>query len=105
MLFRSADTLNGGAGADTLTGGGGNDVFSFNAGQADGDAITDFFGNGALAGDALRFIGYGTAALGATFTQVGASNDWQIHSGIASLTETIHLTNGASVHPSDVTFL
>ena len=76
------NTLNGGAGADVLTGGAGNDTFVFNAGQANGDTIIDFAGNGAGAGDTLSFVGFGTAGDGATFTQIDATNQWTIHSGL-----------------------
>ena len=55
------NTLNGGGGADVLIGGAGNDTFVFNAGQANGDTIIDFAGNGAGAGDTLSFVGFGTA--------------------------------------------
>ena len=41
------NTLNGGAGADLLMGDAGNDTFVFNIGQANGDTILDFDGNGA----------------------------------------------------------
>jgi hypothetical protein len=64
------DVINGGAGADTLTGNAGNDVFAFSTraatknGFAAGDTttaniekITDFNGNGALAGDSFQFAG------------------------------------------------
>ena len=57
-----SDTLDGGAGVDSLTGGTGNDVFRFQAGQANGDTIADFHGNGPAAGDALVFQGYGAGA-------------------------------------------
>ena len=67
-----ANTLNGGAAADFLQGNAGNDTFAFNAGQANGDMVADFAGNGGAAGDSLQFVGYGTAAQGATFTQIGA---------------------------------
>ena len=40
----------------------GNDTFVFAAGQANGDTIFDFVGNGAGAGDTLSFVGFGTAA-------------------------------------------
>jgi Ca2+-binding RTX toxin-like protein len=36
-----------GGGTDVLTGNGGNDIFVFNVGQAGGDTIVDFAGNGA----------------------------------------------------------
>ena len=80
------NTLNGGAGADMLTGNAGNDTFVFNAGQANGDTIIDFAGNGAGAGDTLSFVGFGTAGDGATFTQIGATNQWTIHSGLDAQT-------------------
>ena len=60
------DTLDGQGAADVLTGNAGNDTFVFIIGQANGDAVVDFAGNGAGAGDSLQFVGYGT---GATFTQ------------------------------------
>jgi len=96
--------LDGGAGADSLTGNAGDDVFVFQAGQASGDAIVDFTGNGAAAGDSLQFLGFGTAAQGATFTQIGASNQWQIHSGLDAHNETITLSNSATVHANDFLF-
>ena len=105
-LFGNAgdNTLDGGAGADRLTGGAGNDTFVFNALQANGDTIVDFAGNGGAAGDSFTFAGFGTAAQGATFSQIGASNQWLIHSGIGGADETITLLNGASVDASDVLF-
>ena len=57
-----ANSLDGKAGADRLTGGEGNDSFFFRVGQADGDTITDFDGNGTAAGDVLVFQGYGAGA-------------------------------------------
>lgn len=56
------DTIRGGMGADKVTGGGGNDTFVFRKGEAKGDVITDFTGNGSAAGDVLRFEGFGTGA-------------------------------------------
>ena len=99
-----SDLLNGGAGHDTLTGGTGNDIFAFNSGQADGDTLADFTGNGSGVGDSLLFVGYGTAAQGATFTQIGATNQWQIHSGLGGPDEIITFLNGAPVDPSDFSF-
>ena len=58
----------------------------FNAGEANGDTIIDFAGNGASAGDTLSFVGFGTAGDGATFTQIGATNEWAIHSGLGAQT-------------------
>jgi hypothetical protein len=100
----AANVLNGLGGTDTLTGGGGFDFFEFTAGQAHGDIIVDFTGNGAAAGDAIRLVGFGTAAQGATFTQVNVTQ-WQIHSGLDGHNETITLSNGAAVHGSDFFFV
>jgi Ca2+-binding RTX toxin-like protein len=100
------NTLDGGAAADVLMGNAGNDTFVFHAGEAAGDIVGDFAGNGAAAGDSLQFVGFGTALQGATFSQVGVSNQWLIHSGLVGGTdETITLLNGASVDPTDVSFL
>jgi serralysin len=98
------NVLNGLGGADSLTGGGSGDTFVFAAGQAHGDSITDFIGNGAAAGDALRFMGFGTAAQGATLTQFNATQ-WLIHSGLDGHNEFITLANGAGVHSSDFFFV
>ena len=91
------DTLDGGAGADSLTGGNGNDIFQFQAGQANGDTITDFHGNGALAGDSMVFQGYGAGASAA------------VGSGIVTVTysggsEVIHLDT-AGLNASDFSFV
>jgi Ca2+-binding RTX toxin-like protein len=69
-----ADTLSGGAGADRLTGGSGNDVFVLRLDEAQSDRITDFAGNGAGAGDLIRFLGYGA---GASVTFVTGST-WRV---------------------------
>jgi len=87
-----------------MTGNGGNDTFVFAAGQANGDAISDFGGNGAATGDSLRFTGFGTAAQGATFAQTSAT-EWRIHSGLDGHNEVITLQNGASVDASDYIFI
>ena len=91
-------------GADALTGNAGNDTFVFHAGQANGDTVVDFAGNGGAVGDALSFVGFGTAAQGATFTQVGATNQWQIHSGLDAHNEFITFSNGAAIDPNDFLF-
>jgi Ca2+-binding RTX toxin-like protein len=101
-LFGNAgdNTLDGGAGADRLTGSTGNDTFVFHAGQGDGDIVVDFDGQGAGVGDSLSFVGYGAGS----FTQVGATNQWQITSAIDAHVETITFQNGASIHSSDFLF-
>jgi RTX calcium-binding nonapeptide repeat (4 copies) len=94
------NVLDGGAGADFLTGGGGNDAFVFQRGQANGDTIADFAGNGPLPGDILEFVGYGAG----TFTQIDATH-WQVNSEDGVTHETITFQNGAAVHSSEVLFL
>ena len=96
LVGNSGDNnLDGRGGQDFLTGNGGNDTFQFRAGESGGDLVADFAGNGAGAGDSFLFLGFGTAAQGATFTQIGATNQWQIHSGLDAHDEIITLQNGA----------
>jgi hypothetical protein len=76
----------------------------FQAGQASGDIVVDFDGNGAALGDSLMFVGFGTTGGGATFTQIGATNQWQIHSGLDAHNEIITFLNGATVQATDVLF-
>src|SRR5262245_41996308 len=92
--------LDGGGGADMLTGGAGNDVFLFNVGEAAGDTVVDFTGNGAAAGDVLLFIGYGP---GATFTNMDATH-WQVNYNSGASHEIIAFMNGAAIDQSDVLF-
>jgi Ca2+-binding RTX toxin-like protein len=102
------DTLNGAAGADVLEGGAANDTFMFALGQAIGDTLLDFNGNGANPGDQIQFTGYGTAAQGATFTQTVAqigTSQWTIHAFDNSVNDVITLSNGAAVDPTDFIFL
>ena len=82
------DVLDGGAGADQLFGGAGIDVFRFVRGEAQGDVVDDFTGNGNAAGDRIVFVGYGTAAAGASFTNVGGFS-WEIASADGLTTEVI----------------
>jgi Ca2+-binding RTX toxin-like protein len=105
-LYGTSDVnlLNGGGGTDFLTGGGGNDFFVFNAAEANGDIVADFAGNGGGAADFLLFVGFGTTAQGATFTQMGMSNQWQIHSGLDAHNEIITFSNGTAIHANDFMF-
>ena len=98
------DTLDGRGGVDTLIGGAGNDTFVFRAGQANGDIVTDFAGNGASAGDLFQFFGYGTAAAGATFVQIDATH-WQINSASGLIHDVLTISNAASIHPTDYLFI
>jgi Ca2+-binding RTX toxin-like protein len=94
------NALDGGANADVLMGDTGNDTFVFHVGEADGDTVVDFAGNGVAAGDSLQFVGYGA---GATFTQNDATH-WQIDYNGGASHEVITFSNGASIHASDVLF-
>lgn len=98
------DMLDGGAGADVLSGGAGNDTFAFVAGQAHRDTLTDFAGNGALAGDRLVFQGYGTAAQGASVTVINAGT-WSINSFDGATHDTLYVSNAATLHVSDYSFI
>jgi Ca2+-binding RTX toxin-like protein len=93
--------LDGGADADVLTGGAGNDTFVFQVGQAGGDIVVDFNGNGSAAGDSLQFVGYGSDA---ALTRNDATH-WQITYGGGSSQEVITFMNGASIDTSDVLFV
>jgi trimeric autotransporter adhesin len=95
------NTLNGGGAADLLTGNDGNDTFVFNGGQGNGDSVVDFAGNGAAAGDALQFVGYGA---GATFTNVDATH-WQVNYNGGTAHDVITFMNGATIDASDFMFV
>jgi len=90
------DLIDGGAGADKLSGGTGNDVFLFKAGEANGDTITDFVGNGTAAGDSILFQGYGP---GASFVVGAGTLAISYGGGI----ETIALDT-TKLDPSDILF-
>jgi Ca2+-binding RTX toxin-like protein len=92
--------LDGQGNADALTGNAGNDTFVFNVGQANGDTVIDFAGNGAALGDSLRFVGYG---VGANFTNIDATH-WQVNYNGGASHDVITFMNGASVDASDVVF-
>ena len=92
--------VDGGGGADVLTGGAGNDVFMFHAGEANGDTVVDFSGNGAAAGEVLLFFDYGA---GATFTQINATQ-WEVNYNGGADHEVITFSNAAAIHASDYAF-
>jgi Ca2+-binding RTX toxin-like protein len=97
------DILDGGAGADFLLGGAGDDTFVFRRGEANGDVITVFNGNDAAVGDQLQFVGYGTAAQGASLTMVDATH-WSINSADGLTHDIISVQIGAAIHSSDYFF-
>lgn len=92
------DVLNGGAGVDTLRGGAGEDVYVFHKGEADGDTIVDFWGQGAAVEDSIVLEGYGA---GTTFTRVGGGSStlWEINDHGFIEHVTIYATG--QVHPTD----
>ena len=94
------NTLDGQGGADILTGNAGNDTFVFNVGQANGDTVVDFAGNGAGAGDSLHFVGYGA---GASFTNIDATH-WQVNYNGGASHDVITFINGATIDASDFLF-
>jgi peroxidase len=95
-----SNLLDGGAGADVLAGNAGNDVFMFHMGEADGDTIVDFAGNGANPGDVQLYLGYDA---GATLTNVDGTH-WQVNFNGGASHEIITFMNGASIDASDVLF-
>lgn len=99
----ASNTLWGRGGSDVLTGNGDHDLFLFAAGDADGDQITDFSGNGAEVGDYLYFLGYGSLAAGAALARLDATH-WRISSADGAVHETIVLSNGADVYATDYVF-
>jgi hypothetical protein len=52
----------------------------------------------------MSLIGYGTAAQGASVTQLNATQ-WSINSADGTIHDIITLANGASIDTSDVTFI
>ena len=92
-------------GANTLVGGDGNDTFVFFAGSANGATVTDFDRDQVSEWDFLVFSGFGTEAQGATFTQIGTTDQWQIHSSIDAHNEVITLANHAAPHAGDFVFV
>jgi Ca2+-binding RTX toxin-like protein len=101
MFGNSADNvLDGQGAADVLTGGAGNDTFVFNVGQAGGDIIVDFTGNGPAAGDMLQFVGYGG---GASFTNIDPTH-WQVNFNGGASHEVITFMNAAAIDATDFLF-
>jgi Ca2+-binding RTX toxin-like protein len=89
-------------GANTLVGDDGNDTFVFSAGGANGATVADFDHSQA---DLLLFSGFGTEAQGATISQIGTTDQWQIHSGLDAHNETITLSNHAMLQAGDFLFV
>ena len=92
-------------GANTLVWRDGNDTFVFSAGSANGATVADFNRDQVTEWDFLVFSGFGTEAQGATFTQIGTTDQWQIHSGLDPHNETITFSNHAALHAGDFVFV
>jgi Ca2+-binding RTX toxin-like protein len=99
-----ADTLVS-LGANTLIGGDGNDTFVLLAGSANGATVADFNRNPVDGWDFLILSGFGTEEQGATISQIGSTDQWQIHSGLDGHIETITLSNHAVLHAGDFGFV
>jgi trimeric autotransporter adhesin len=97
------NVLNGAGGADALTGNAGNDTFRFQQGQANGDTVVDFAGNGAALGDSLVFVGYGVMP---SFTNIDATH-WQVNYdlGMGLQHDIITFSNAATIDATDFTFI
>jgi Ca2+-binding RTX toxin-like protein len=100
----SNDILVSVGGPNILVGLDGDDTFVCVKGQSDGTTIQDFNGNGPNVGDTLVFVGYGTAAQGATLTQTDPTH-WNINASDGLAHDIISLANGAGVHQSDFLFV
>jgi len=59
---------------------------------------------GGSAGDSISLIGYGTAAQGASVTQLNATQ-WSINAADGTIHDIITLANGGSIDFSDITFI
>ena len=89
-------------GANNLVGEDGNDMFVFFAGSANGSALADFDRS---EGDFLVSSGFGTETQGATISQIGSTDQWQLHSGLDAHEETITFSNHAALHAGDFAFV
>jgi Ca2+-binding RTX toxin-like protein len=85
---------------DFLTGGAGNDTFVFHHGDGGQSTVTDFGADGA---DQLVFLGYGSAADGASFVQVDATH-WSVNSADGLAHDVIAFSNAAAIHAYDYLF-
>ena len=81
-----------------MRGGDGEDVYVFHKGEADGDKIVDFWGQGAAVEDSILLEGY---AAGTTFTRIGGGSStlWEINDHGFIEHVTIYATG--QVHPTD----
>jgi Ca2+-binding RTX toxin-like protein len=99
--YGSNDTLDGGGGADTLFGGINYDTFVLKRGAASGDVLMDFNGNGAGAGDMIRFAGYGAGA----YLTTPDGLRYAVHTGDGAVADIFTVRSGLPVHGSDYYFV
>jgi Ca2+-binding RTX toxin-like protein len=92
------DVLNGGAGADILKGNSGEDVFVFQKGEANGDTIIDFWGQGASIEDSIVLQGYGA---GTTLTRVGTGSSLTYRINDNGYIEVITVHATGQIHTTD----
>jgi Ca2+-binding RTX toxin-like protein len=99
--YGSNDTLDGGLGADTLFGGINYDTFVLKRGEASGDVLMDFNGNGAGAGDMIHFAGYGAGA----YLTTPDGTRYAVHTGDGAVADIFTVRSGVPVHGSDYYFV
>jgi hypothetical protein len=51
------------------------------------------------------FSGFGTQAQGATISQIGSADQWQVHSGLDLHNETITFSHHAALNTGDFFFV
>jgi Tol biopolymer transport system component len=93
------DRLDGGPGADRLRGGAGADQFVLRRGEAAGDWILDFDGQGVGPGDTLLLAGWGP---GTQLVEGPGPQEWTLIDGLDGWRETLRIVG--AVHPSDLLF-
>jgi Ca2+-binding RTX toxin-like protein len=99
--YGSNDVLDGGLGADTLFGGGNYDTFVMKRGEANGDVLMDFNGNGGGAGDMIRFSGYGPGAYLSTFDGTLCA----VRTADGAVADIFTVRSGIPIHGSDYYFV
>ena len=92
-----SDRLDGGLGADLLEGGAGNDVFIFRKGEAHGDTVLDFLGNGTATGDTLRLDGWGAGT-----RAHAAAGELTVVDGLDGSVAVLRVVG--AIHASDILF-
>lgn len=103
QVFGSAsdDRIDGGNGFDRLFGGPGNDIFVLRKGEADGDVILDFRGNGNQAGDTIELVGYSP---GSTLAQLpGNPTAWLVTDAASGTIDVVRILG--NVHVTDYSFV